>query len=123
MNKNNVDIVVQNICCAFDDMRIPTAMGIDVLKLGLDSSAELTVKNPKENMRKDFLKVAGAMREMFLDGTDGITNEEIDEGFNVLVKDAETFLRDGPNEEQQAMMDLMNAVSGSGHDKSNSTLH
>jgi hypothetical protein len=125
MNKNNVGIVCVNICRAFDEMHVPTAMGVDILRLGLDADAELSVENPKESMRGDFIEMAAGMREMFLDGGDGITNEEIDAGFSELISDATTFLKDGPSAEQQAIIDLMKAATsvGGGNEKSSGTLH
>ncbi len=126
MNKHNIEIVKMNVCTAFGDMSIPSTMGIDILRIALDNSAELP-DEPTGRMREDFIKMSSGMTEMFLNGDDNLTIEEINEGYAQVIVECQSFIDNGPTPEQQQLLDMMKAITGedggSSNDSSNSTLH
>ncbi len=124
MNKNNVQIVVDNVCAAFSQMKLPTLMGVDVLSLAMDSEFVL----PEEatgRMRQDFTEIGDQMEVMFLEGGDEITVEEIHEGYRQIIADAKDFAENGPTDEQKQLLEMHRMLEemGGSDEQSNNKLH
>lgn len=122
MNQSNVDMVSASIAKAFGNIKLPSQMGIDILKHALDSNAVLSIENPKPQMLADFEDLTKQIRDQLLEQDDTLTNEEIDAGMAMLLGEAESFQKNGPTPEQAVMLQIHKMMEKDS-DESNSTLH